>query len=76
MNRTPKDIEDLDHAMLDIPEHWRRHLLPYFDKVKETSIRRKRILDTLASILEDLKVDVAYMRLDLEATRRERDALK
>ncbi len=74
--RTPKDIEELDQVMMDLPEHWRRHLLPKFDAVRESAIRRMRILQTLADVLEDLKVEIAYMRLDLEATRRERDELR
>lgn len=36
---------------------------------------RKKVLDTLGGALQDLRLNVAAMKHDLAATRRERDAL-
>lgn len=44
--------------------------------INETSKRRLRILALVKEHLSQLRVDMKYLIFDLEATRRERDALK
>lgn len=46
------------------------------NQVKETATRRTRILGLLPEVVAQLRLDVKYLIFDLEATRRERDAIK
>ena len=39
-------------------------------------MRRRRILNLVQEALSQLRLDMKYLVFDLEATRRERDALK
>ena len=69
----PKDILQLQQAMMDLPPEWRRHLLPSLDGLVESTMRRKRILGLIQENLEKIRVDIAYLRFDLLCTRQERD---
>jgi hypothetical protein len=44
--------------------------------IQEQDERRKHTLQLIQDALSQLRVDVQYLTFDLEATRRERDALK
>lgn len=46
------------------------------DKVMEGTRRRRRILALVQEALSQLRLDMKYLVFDLEATRRERDALQ
>ena len=45
-------------------------------RVIEGTRRRKRILTLVQEALSQLRLDMKYLMFDLEATRRERDALQ
>lgn len=72
----PKDLVELDRAMLELTPEWRRHLLPALQAVQESTMRRKKVMFALQEALGDLRVQMKYLVFDLEATRRERDELK
>jgi hypothetical protein len=44
--------------------------------IQKDDARRKGILQLVQNALGQLRLDVAYLSFDLQATRRERDALK
>jgi hypothetical protein len=44
--------------------------------IRDTDQERLRILNLVKETLSQLRLDVSYLVFDLEATRRERDALK
>jgi hypothetical protein len=51
-------------------------LQPSLARVVECSTRRRRILNLVQEALAQLRLDMKYLVFDLEATRRERDALR
>ena len=46
---------------------------PVFNRVTESTKRRRRILNLVQDALAQLRLDMKYLVFDLEATRRERD---
>jgi hypothetical protein len=44
--------------------------------VVDSTKRRRRILNLVQEALSQLRLDMKYLVFDLEATRRERDALR
>ena len=67
------DILELGAALDGLPPEQRQRLEPLFNRVVETSKRRRRILNLVQDALSQLRVDMKYLIFDLEATRRERD---
>ncbi|MEI6538851.1 MAG: transcriptional regulator [Planctomycetota bacterium] len=47
-----------------------------YDRVAESILRRRRILNLVQESLSQLRLDVKYLMFDLETTRRERDQLQ
>jgi len=72
----PKEILDLSLAVARLPAEQREALAPYMTRVIDSSARRRRILSLVQDALGQLRLDMKYLVFDLEATRRERDALK
>ena len=72
----PKDILDLEAAIAALPEEHRRKLEPLIDRIKDSTVRRKRVMVLIQDALSDLQLQMKYLVFDLEATRRERDALR
>lgn len=75
-NELPKDVRDLKEAIEKVPAPWRGELDRLMHQVAESSLRRKRILSLVQEALSQLRLDLMYLTFDLEATRRERDALR
>ena len=75
-DKLPQEILDLVVAMNKLPQQHRRALDPAIQKVVEGTGRRKRILGLVQEALSQLRLDMKYLMFDLEATRRERDALR
>lgn len=69
----PKEIQDLAHAIGDLPDEQRRDLEALLDKATSSARRRRRILHLVQDALSQLRLDMKYLMFDLEATRRERD---
>jgi hypothetical protein len=72
----PREILDLIKAIEILPAEHRQTLEPLVHRVVENSRRRRRILTTIQESISQLRLDMKYLMFDLEATRRERDALR
>ncbi len=75
-NELPRDISDLLAAIERLPPEYRRMIEPPLGRVIENTSRRRRILTTIQEAISQLRLDMKYLMFDLEATRRERDALR
>ena len=75
-NPIPPDLMELISAIGNLPTEYQRKLEPVVTRVKESTRRRKRILNLVQEALSQLRLDMKYLMFDLEATRRERDAYK
>lgn len=69
----PADILELGDALLALPAEHRRLVEPLYQRVLESTKRRRRILTLVQDALSQLRLDMKYLMFDLEATRRERD---
>lgn len=74
-NKLPKDLFELATLIDQLPQEHRQQLGPVLDRVMESTRRRRRILNLVQEALSQLRLDMKYLVFDLEATRRERDAL-
>lgn len=63
-------------AIKTLPAEHRQSLEPLVHRVVENSCERRRILTTIQEAISQLRLDMKYLMFDLEATRRERDALR
>jgi hypothetical protein len=72
----PKDVADLAAAVAGLPLEHRSRLEVLMLRVVDSTKRRRRILNLVQEALSQLRLDMKYLVFDLEATRRERDALK
>lgn len=72
----PRDLIELAAAIESLPAPYRTHLEPLAARVLESTRRRRRILALVQEALSQLRLDMKYLVFDLEATRRERDALR
>jgi hypothetical protein len=72
----PKDVADLAAAVAALPADTRTKLEPLMSRVLDSTKRRRRILNLVQEALSQLRLDMKYLVFDLEATRRERDALR
>lgn len=70
------EISDLVAGVSQLPLEARARLEPALNRVVEGVQRRKRILSLVQEALSQLRLDMKYLMFDLEATRRERDALQ
>ncbi|MDX1947447.1 MAG: transcriptional regulator [Pirellulaceae bacterium] len=72
----PKDVADLAAAIAALPAEHRSRIEPLIFRVIDSTKRRRRILNLVQEALSQLRLDMKYLVFDLEATRRERDALQ
>jgi hypothetical protein len=72
----PKDVADLAAAVATLPAEYRSRLETLMYRVVDSTKRRRRILNLVQEALSQLRLDMKYLVFDLEATRRERDALR
>ncbi len=72
----PKDLVELSAAVAELPPQHRGKLEAILQRVNESTRRRRRILALVQEALSQLRLDMKYLMFDLEATRRERDALR
>lgn len=70
---TPPDLVALGAALENLPLEYRQNLEPIYQRVVESTRRRRRILALVQEALGQLRLDMKYLVFDLEATRRERD---
>ena len=72
----PSDIIELEAVVAKLPAEVRDSLAPLMERITESTFRRRRILMLIQETLGQLRLDMKYLVFDLEATRRERDALE
>ena len=72
----PKDMVELGTIIAGLPEEFRNQIDPIYTRVVASTRRRRRILTMVQEALSQLRLDMKYLVFDLEATRRERDALQ
>lgn len=75
-NKISKEILDLIEAVKLLPEEHRQALDPFLIQVVSEERRRHHILSLIQDALLQLRLDMKYLMFDVEATRRERDALR
>lgn len=72
----PQEIADLAAAIAGMSADVRTKLEPLLFRVAETTKRRRRIMTLVHEALSQVRLEMKFMLFDLEATRRERDALR
>jgi hypothetical protein len=70
--QVPTELVALKGRIAGQPEQVRAELEPLIDEVLEHAMFRSRVMLIARDALQRLRVDVAALRFDLEATRRER----
>jgi hypothetical protein len=68
----PTELVALKGRIADQPPKVRAELEPLIDEVLEHAMFRSRVMLIAREALQRMRVDVAALRFDLEATRRER----
>jgi hypothetical protein len=76
MTKMAPEVVELALAVERLGDDDRKRLVPIVRRVVESTQRRKRILGLVQEALSQLRLDMKYLMFDLEATRRERDALQ
>jgi hypothetical protein len=74
LNDTPSELVDLQKVIEALPPAQRLTIQPAFQRVVESTNRRRKILQLVQDSIGQLRLDMKYLVFDLEATRRERDA--
>jgi len=74
LNDTPSELVDLQKVIELLPPAQRITIQPAFQRVVESTNRRRKILQLVQDSIGQLRLDMKYLVFDLEATRRERDA--
>jgi hypothetical protein len=72
VGQVPTELVALKGRIAGQPEKVRAELEPLIDEVLEHAMFRSRVMLIARDALQSLRVDVAALRFDLEATRRER----
>lgn len=72
----PAEMQELSRLVDAISGPEKRALSIAYERVAESILRRRRILNLVQEALSQLRLDVKYLMFDLETTRRERDQLQ
>lgn len=72
----PAEMQELSRLIDASGGPEKRALSAAYDRVAESILRRRRILNLVQEALSQLRLDVKYLMFDLETTRRERDQLQ
>jgi hypothetical protein len=72
----PPELARLRARIEGLPTGLRDELTPIADEAVEQAVFRGRILSLAKEGLERYRLDLTIVRFDLEATRREREALR
>ncbi|MDA1230312.1 MAG: transcriptional regulator [Planctomycetota bacterium] len=75
-NSLPAEMMDLADLIDSLGGPEKRAISVAYDRVAESILRRRRILNLVQEALSQLRLDVKYLMFDLETTRRERDQLQ
>lgn len=72
----PEEMAALRDRIRALPPDARADLEPLMNDVVEQALFRSRVMTIARDALERYKLDLAAVRFDLEATRREREDLR
>lgn len=72
----PAELSELQLAIDGLSTDAKLVLQPLFQRVLESTNRRRKILQMVQESIGQLRLDMKYLVFDLEATRRERDELQ
>ena len=73
--QVPTELVELKERIQGQPARVRAELEPLIDEVMEHAMFRSRVMLIARDALQQFRVDMASLRLDLEATRREHRAI-
>lgn len=76
INDIPSELVDLQKVIESLPNEQRLLVQPVFQRVVESTNRRRKILQLVQESIGQLRLDMKYLVFDLEATRRERDSFQ
>ncbi|MCI0685387.1 MAG: hypothetical protein L0Y71_25080 [Gemmataceae bacterium] len=72
----PGELAELRRCVEALPRTRRRRLAALCDGLTAWAERQQRLVQAAQELVEQLQLDIKYLEFDLEATRRERDALR
>jgi len=72
----PAELIEMQEAIDGLSTEAKLLLQPLFQRVLESTNRRRKILQMVQESIGQLRLDMKYLVFDLEATRRERDELQ
>ncbi len=72
----PAELMEMQEAIDGLSTETKLLLQPLFQRVLESTNRRRKILQMVQESIGQLRLDMKYLVFDLEATRRERDDLQ
>jgi hypothetical protein len=72
-NEIPIELVELQKVIEALPTEQKLLIQPAFQRVVESTNRRRKILQLVQESIGQLRLDMKYLVFDLEATRRERD---
>jgi hypothetical protein len=72
----PSELSEMQMAIDGLSTEAKLALQPLFQRVVESTNRRRKILQMVQESIGQLRLDMKYLVFDLEATRRERDDLQ
>lgn len=73
INEIPIELVELQKVIEALPTDQKLMIQPAFQRVVESTNRRRKILQLVQESIGQLRLDMKYLVFDLEATRRERD---
>jgi hypothetical protein len=73
INDIPIELVELQKVLEALPTEQRLLIQPAFQRVVDSTNRRRKILQLVQESIGQLRLDMKYLVFDLEATRRERD---
>jgi hypothetical protein len=75
-DRIPPELTRLRDRIAELPPRYREALTPMAEEAVEQALFRGRVLTLAREGLERYRLDLAIARFDLEATKREHEALR
>ena len=75
-NDIPRELAELGQLIVTLPNAQKHELEVAFQRVVDSTHRRRRTLEVVQDALSQLRLDVKYLMFDLDATRQERDLLR
>jgi hypothetical protein len=75
-DEVPQELLELRSHLDRMPQHLREKVMPLCDKLGHFSRLQGRLVRIAQDAVDQLQLDIKYLLFDLEATRRERDALR